>query len=214
MTTLEFPFEIDRQSITDRVYHHIKKMILSGHLKGGDKVPEEKVAQQLKVSRTPIREAIRKLEQYGLIRIKPRSYAVVVELKKEEIFDISIIRFYLEKLVLRLLCEYATADDIAHLKAIALECSRLFREGYQAEAFESDSRFHLEAARRTGNMHLYEILEHLDAKVQLMRLRHGPGSRELAVFMQEHEQISAFLAEKNLDGINTILEHHIMNNLR
>jgi DNA-binding GntR family transcriptional regulator len=214
MTALEFSFELDRRSITDRVYHHIKKMILSGHLKGGDKVPEEKVARQLKVSRTPIREAIRKLEQYGLIYIKPRSYAVVVELKKEEIFDISVIRFYLEKLVSRLLCEYATADDIAHLRAIALECSRLFRKGHQAEAFECDSRFHLEAARRTGNMHLYEILERLDAKVQLMRLRHGSASRELAVFMREHVRISSFLAKRDLNGINAILEHHIMNNLR
>jgi DNA-binding GntR family transcriptional regulator len=211
MTALEFPFEIDRGSITDRVYHHIKKMILSGRLKGGDKVPEEKVARQLKVSRTPIREAIRKLEQYGLIRIKPRSYAVVVELKKEEIFDVSIVRIYLEKLAFQLLAEIVSAEDIACLKILAKKCSRLFCEGQQAEGFEADGNFHLEVARRSGNIHLYEMIDRLDSKVQLMRLHHSHPVQELTTASRQHEQLVVCLEARDLNGINEILDQHIMN---
>jgi DNA-binding GntR family transcriptional regulator len=210
MAKFEKPFEIDRQSITDRVYNHIKQLILAGYLKGGEKVPEEKVAQQLKVSRTPIREALRRLEKYGLIYVKPRSYAVVVELKPTDFYDVSVIRTTLEKLAFYLLCAVVTPEDIAYLRNVAVKCSRLLHEGNQAEAFETDSHFHLEVARRTGNTHLYEIMERLDAKVQLLRLRHGIAIQELAIYTEHHEHLVSLLAEKRLEDINQLLEKHIL----
>jgi DNA-binding GntR family transcriptional regulator len=211
---VETTFEIDRQSLTDRVYYHIKGLILSGQLKGGDKVPEKKVADLFKVSRTPIREALRKLEQYGLVYIKPRSYALVIKLKPEEIFDISVIRINLEKLAFRLFCNIATSEDIAYLKGIATDYSRFLHEGRQAQAFEADGHFHLEVAKRTGNAHLYEILDRLDAKVQLMRLYLNLSPRQLESAISQHEKLVKLLSCKDLDGINKILEQHIMDNVK
>ncbi|MDO8944225.1 MAG: GntR family transcriptional regulator, partial [Desulfobacterales bacterium] len=77
-------YEIHRQSLSEQVYHYIKRLILSGEIRGGEKIPEEKVAQRFGVSRTPIREALSRLEEYGLIQIKPRSYAEVVALEPHE----------------------------------------------------------------------------------------------------------------------------------
>jgi DNA-binding GntR family transcriptional regulator len=211
-------FKIDCQSITDKVYHHIKQLILSGHLKGGEKVPERKVAEQLKISRTPVREAVQRLEEYGLISIKPRSYAVVVELPVEEFFNVSIIRFSLEKLAFRLLCETAVKDDIAYLRKLIKKCAVLFGKKRYAEGFEVDGAFHLEVARRTGNSHLYEALERLDAKIQLMRLHvhlspnHQIGE-ELELSDRQHEQLIDALIEKNLQKIDEILKCHIMNKI-
>jgi DNA-binding GntR family transcriptional regulator len=67
-------YAIHRQSLSGQVYCYIKRLILSGEIRGGERIPEEKVAQQFGVSRTPIREALSRLEEYGLIQIKPRSY--------------------------------------------------------------------------------------------------------------------------------------------
>ena len=74
------------------------------HCRGGERIPEKKVADLFKVSRTPVREAIRKLAEYGLVVIKPRSYAFVATLSPEEARDISWVRLYLEKLSMRLFC--------------------------------------------------------------------------------------------------------------
>ena len=204
------PFKIDRESITDRVYHHIKQLILSGYLKGGEKVPEEKVAAKFNVSRTPVREALRRLERYGLIYIKPRSYAIVVEYNQKEYYNISVVRFALEKLTFTLLCTAAAPEELARLQEIAVNCSRLLAEGNQAEAFEADSLFHLEAARYTGNIHLYEMVEHLDAKVQLLRLRHHIPPQGHTLYTDQHDRMVTLVREKKLDELYQVIEKHVM----
>ena len=162
-------YAIQRQSLSEQVYHYIKRLILSGEISGGEKIPEEKVAQQFGVSRTPIREALKRLEEYGLIRIKPRSYATVVALEPQEAEQIACIRAQLEILSVGLLSECATDTDFRELEVLADECNRLIRAGDVGGLFEKDSLLHLEISRRTGNRHLFEIVEKLDAKVQLLR---------------------------------------------
>jgi len=213
MMSIETEFAIDRLSIAEQVYRHIKKLILSGHLRGGEKVPEEKVALQFKVSRTPIREALRRLERYGLIYIKPRSYAVVVDLKPEEAAQIAVVRLAVEKLAAELLCESLGEEDRAALEEMAAECSRLIKRGNRGDAFEVDSRFHLELARRTGNPHLYEIAEKLDAKVQLLRLNQKTPLDELQGYISQHDRLLKLLTAKDKAGLAELLQRHIMHDL-
>jgi DNA-binding GntR family transcriptional regulator len=214
MNTKEILSGGGRQSLTDKAYHHIKGLILSGQIRGGEKVPEEMIADIFKVSRTPIREALRKLEQYGLIYIKPRSYAVVVKLEPEEIYNISLVRINLEKLAFRLFCESAAEADIKYLKKIAAAYSRFLRRGSQAEAFEADGCFHLEVAKRTRNKQLYEILDRLDAKVQLMRLYLNLSQKQLESATEQHEKLIEYLLTKDLSAINKTLERHIMDRVK
>ncbi len=213
MRKIKEPFQIDRQSITDQVYHHIKQLILSGVLQGGEKIPEEKVAQQLQVSRTPIREALRKLENYGLVEIKPRSYAIVMDLDPSEAPQIAIIRLSLEKLSCTLLCDNVNDQDIFALKEIAAKCVTLMEENNLAEEFELDSQFHLEIARRTNNKHLYEIMEKLDAKIQMLRLRQKTPKSELINYVNQHEEIIRLLSNKNKESLLALIETHIMHDL-
>ena len=70
-------YSINKESLSDKVYALVKHQILSGELTGGMVISEEQLAQQFGVSRTPIREAIRRLSEYGLVIIKPRSHAMV-----------------------------------------------------------------------------------------------------------------------------------------
>ena len=89
------------QSISEKVYHHVKALILSGTLKSGEKISEAELAKYFRVSKTPVREALRKLAEYGLILIKPRSFAIVVTISDEEARDISLVRLWLERLSAR-----------------------------------------------------------------------------------------------------------------
>ena len=72
--------DLQRRSLSEQVFQHIRRMILSEELHGGQRIPEERIAQTFGVSRTPIREAMRKLEKVGLVKIVPRSHAEVMKI--------------------------------------------------------------------------------------------------------------------------------------
>lgn len=206
-------YEIHRLSLSEQVYHYIKRLILSGEIRGGEKIPEEKVARQFGVSRTPIRGALHRLEEYGLIQIKPRSHAVVVALDPKEAGQLAVIRSQLETLAVGLLTDCGTEEDFRELELLAQECNAFIAEGDIAATFEKDSLLHLEMARRTGNRHLYEIYEKLDAKIQLLRLVLRLPLDKLRVYVKHHDEI--ILAMKRRDKASAVerMQRHVMNQL-
>ena len=207
-------YEIHRQSLSEQVYQYIKRLILSGEILGGERIPEEKVAKQFGVSRTPIREALSRLEEYGLIRIKPRSYAVVVALDPREADQLAVIRAQLETLAVGLLTDCGTNDDFRALDLLARECNALIAGGDIAAAFEKDSLLHLEIARRTGNRHLYEIYEKLDAKIQLLRLVLRLPLEKLILYIRHHDEIIRLMKKRDKDAAVALMKHHVMNQLK
>jgi GntR family transcriptional regulator, rspAB operon transcriptional repressor len=206
-------YEIHRQSLSEQVYCYIKRSILSGEILGGERIPEEKVAQQFGVSRTPIREALSRLEEYGLIKIKPRSYAVVVALEPREAGQLAVIRSQLETLAISLLTDCGTDEDFRELDLLAQECNALIAEGDIAATFEKDSLLHIEIARRTGNRHLYEIYEKLDAKVQLLRLVLRLPLEKLIVYVKHHDEIIRSMKRRDKESAVALMKHHVMNQL-
>lgn len=213
MDTNKNIYEIQRQSLSEQVYRYIKRLILSGEIRGGEKIPEEKVARQFGVSRTPIREALKRLEEYGLIYLKPRSYATVIALKPHEAGQIACIRSQLETLAVSLLTECATEADFKELKTMAAECDKLIGNGDVGDLFEKDSLLHLEIAKRTGNRHLYEIVEKLDAKVQLLRLIIRLPLDKLTSYVGQHSEIIKAMETRDKDAAEAMMRKHILNQL-
>jgi DNA-binding GntR family transcriptional regulator len=204
---------IDRKTISDQVYDHVKRLILSGKLKGGEKIPEIRIADQLNVSRTPVREAIRKLAEYGLVMVKPRSYALVATINPKEARDISLVRLSLEKLSFRSFAAVATGDALALLLEFATKCKDANNVGDYAGAYEYDSRLHLGIAHRTGNVELFNMLRTLDAKLQLLRLKqHLPPDR-LSMYFDQHETLIHLVQDRKLAEIDSLLERHILHDL-
>ncbi len=213
MATTTKTYEIHRQSLSDQVYHYIKSLILSGEIRGGERIPEEKVAQRFGVSRTPIREALSRLEEYGLIQIKPRSYAEVVALEPREAVQLAVIRSQLETLSAGLLADCGTEEDFSELALLAKECNNLIAEGDIAATFEKDSLLHLEIARRTGNRHLYEICEKLDAKIQMLRLVLSIPLEKLIGYVKHHDGIIDAMRRRDKEQAIALMKHHVMNQL-
>jgi len=205
--------DLNYNGLSGQVYIYIKKMILSGEFGAGHKIHEEKVGQLFGVSRTPIREALKKLSEYGLVILKPRSIAVVASLTKEEAIQLAHIRARLETLSTILLAEVGTNKDFDHLERIAEECNALIAEGDVAAAFEKDSMFHLEIAGRTKNTHLFEIIEKLDAKIQLSRLVIKLPIDRLEKSINQHNAIVGALRSRDRDLSELLMQHHIMHQL-
>ena len=208
-------YPIERRSLSAQVYQYIKHLILSGRLTSGQRIPEEAISQELDVSRTPVREALRQLHEYGLVVIKPRSHAKVAELDAEEAGQVTCVRAELEALAGRLLTARATPQDVYTLRDIAGACDRELAGGDLGAAFEHDSYFHLEIARRCGNRFLLELMERLDAKVQMLRLTKcvatdgvHPAVAKHGAIVAEHEAIIAAIEAGDAAEAAALMKRH------
>jgi len=202
--------QLNKQNLSDQVYDHIKRLILSGELKGGKKVPEEKLSQLFGISRTPLREALKRLSDYGLIYLKPRSYAEVTIIDGDEAKQIAQVRLHMEILATKLFIANAGKNDLIALQNIMESCLQLTQEGDIAGSFEADSRLHLEIAKHCGNGVLYEMMEKLDARIQLCRLNQHLPTKKLVEYTKQHQVLLAALKDKNIKKAENILHDHIL----
>jgi DNA-binding GntR family transcriptional regulator len=199
---------IEQRSIAQQVYAHIKRMILAGDFEGGQRIPEDQIAQQFGVSRTPVREALKQLQAYGLTRYRNRSFVEVISLDREDAAKIARVRANVEGLAAQLLAENVTDEDCRALWELVEECEEHVSTGDLAEAFESDSRLHLEIARRTGNEYLYDIMERLDAKVQLCRISGCLTVGKVAGDVKAHRDIVKAICEGDGEKAARLMEQH------
>ena len=196
-------------SLSDQVYDHIKRMILTGKLKGGQRIPEESIAQSFGVSRTPIREALRRLEKNGLVNLLPRRYAEVARVTLEDKRHIGEVRIQLGTLSVRLLARRATPEDCAELKGIAARCVSSAEAGDFASCFEADSLLHCEIARRSGNSYLYELERSIDLKVQLLRNIEALSSDHVKAGIALHLPLIEAICRHDPEGAEAILQEHL-----
>ena len=214
VNTEKVQYEVNRESIADQVYHYIKRLILSGELIGGERIPEAKIAQRFGVSRTPIREALRRLEEYGLVYVKPRSYASVVGLEQSEAEELANIRAHLELMSVSTLAEKGTTEDFDALEELSLQCDGLLAKKDIAGVFEKDSELHLEMAKRTGHRHLYDIYKKIDAKIQLLRLVVHLPIDKLNHFVGQHSELIRTLRSRNKKKAQEIIKRHVLDQLK
>ncbi len=204
---------INQLSLSQVAYMHIKNMILSGELKGGDKISEEKIAAMLNISRTPIREAVRRLEKYGLVIIKPRRYAEVASISNEEVPLIAEVRLELEKLALRRLIKCVTDEDLEVFEQLSNLAETTMLQKKLGESIDWDSALHNEIVRRSGNPHLYDTYERLEAKIQLYRLRPALSYDKHALYCKDHPLLISQLRERSERDVMATIERHIMHDL-
>lgn len=196
----------------EQVYRRLKKMILSGELEPGEKIPEGKIASMYNVSRTPIREAIRKLNDYGLVETYPRSYSIVTKISPEQARSIGEFRAELEKFAIHLLFQKERFDEklLHNLQKISDECIELMEKmGARDLAFEKDTDFHHLLIKAAGNEYLYEAYERLDASIQLVRLNMHVTPETFVGYIEQHYGILDMIRQKNEHRAIELIDHHI-----
>jgi DNA-binding GntR family transcriptional regulator len=201
--------DLQKKSLAEQVYQHVKRMILSEELRGGQKIPEERIAQTFGVSRTPIREALRKLERTGLVRIVPRSHAEVIRLDPEDALHLGEVRIELECLAARLLAVKATEEDCAVLEELDATCGECAAAGDIGGVFEADNELHLEIARRGGNPYVKDILRNLAFKIQLLRTTTCVNIADIQNDLHYHADLIAAFRDHDPDEASRLMERHI-----
>ncbi len=193
------------------VFESVRGAIISGVLKPGERLMEVQLAEKLGVSRTPIREAIRKLELEGLVVMMPRKGAYVADLSIKDITDVLEIRAALEGLASGLAALRITDEEIEELELTALK----FHQAIEAEDFDGilqgDIDFHDKIFKATRNEKLLQINNNLREQVQRFRIMYINKSNKSKDLAKEHYAIAEAVSQRNMDMAEKLAKKHIEN---
>lgn len=201
----------DRYSVRGRVFHKIRDDILEGKYEIGEEIRETKIATELGVSRTPVREAIRQLELEGLVSVILNKGAVVTGISPQDIEDIYNIRTLIEGLAARWAALKITAKDLKELENIVNLTEFYIKRGETEELHVLDNRFHEILYESSHSKPLQHILSPFHHYVQNARRTSlsTPGRAQRA--LEEHKAILEALKEKNPDLAEASTNQHVKN---
>jgi DNA-binding GntR family transcriptional regulator len=201
----------DYLPLRDVVFNTLRKAILSGDLKPGERLMEKQLAEKMGVSRTPVREAIRKLELEGFVVMVPRKGAQVADITEKDIQDVLEVRGALEGLAVRLACENMDNEDLAHLKQAMNEFSAAAKKEDVDVMIEKDVEFHDIIFKATKNEKLIQIVNNLREQIHRYRVAYLKSFDDLKAIEEEHEQIVYAIENKKPSLAEKLAAAHIKN---
>ena len=155
--------------LRDVVFNTLRQAILRGELKPGERLMEIALSQRLGVSRTPVREAIRMLEQEGLVIMIPRKGAQVAEISEKDLKDVLEVRLGLEELAVRIACQRITEEELEELEQAVKEFEEAMKEDNLGVLAEADVKVHEVIYGSTHNKRLVQIISNI--REQMYRYR-------------------------------------------
>ena len=197
--------------LRDVVFNTLRQAILRGELKPGERLMEIQLANQLGVSRTPIREAIRKLELEGLVLMIPRKGAEVAEITEKSLRDVLEVRRALEELAVELVCEKITDEQIQDLKDAAEEFKESLKDGDITRIAEADVKFHDVIYMATDNQKLIQLLNNLREQMYRYRVEYLKRSDFHQQLIDEHEEIIETIESGQKDRAVQVVCQHVDN---
>ena len=197
--------------LRDVVFQTLRTAILKGDLKPGERLMELQLASKLGVSRTPIREAIRMLEQEGLARTSPRKGAEVAGMTEKDMEDVLQIRCVLEELAARLSCQNITDEEMRKLKIAMVAFEEKTREGNVVELAKADVTFHDIIYRAADNPKLLVLLNNLREQMYRYRTEYMKDDRIHPVLIREHKEMVKALESRDQELVAREVRQHLRN---
>ncbi|HIT06015.1 MAG TPA: GntR family transcriptional regulator [Candidatus Scybalocola faecipullorum] len=195
--------------LRDVVFKTLREAILKGNLAPGERLMEIQLANQLGVSRTPIREAIRKLELEGLVIMIPRRGAEVARITEKDLRDVLEVRASLEELAIGLACERITDEEIGELRRALENFREVLREGDVTKIAESDVDFHDIIFSATQNARLIQIVNNLREQMYRYRLEYLKDYTTHDRLYKEHQQITDAVSDRDKERARKLIVEHI-----
>ncbi len=197
--------------LRDVVFNTLRKAILTGRLKPGERLMEIHLANQLGVSRTPIREAIRKLELEGLVTMVPRRGAEVAGMTEKSMQDVLEVRRSLDVLSVELACERITEQELEKLKLACDEFAKATRTGNATIMAKADVDFHDIIVEATRNLRLKQLINNLAEQMYRYRFVYLQDDIRHDMLVAEHEAIYNSIWEREKEAAAQAAKVHIDN---
>ena len=210
----DFQVDVDQfLPLRDVVFNTLRQAILRGELKPGERLMEIQLAKKLGVSRTPIREAIRKLELEGLVLMIPRRGAEVAEITEKNLRDVLEVRAALEELAVELACERIGDEDVDKLREAAKEFAEASKNEDVTTLAEADVRFHDIIYLATNNQRLIQLLYNLREQMYRYRVEYLKREEVHDVLVAEHEYIIECIVQHDKEAAKKAISTHIDNQM-
>lgn len=201
----------DYLPLRDVVFNTLRQAILRGELKPGERLMEIQLANKLGVSRTPIREAIRKLELEGLVLMIPRKGAEVAEITEKNLRDVLEVRKALEELAVKLACDRMTDEQMDKLKKAAKEFEEVLKTEDVTQAAETDVKFHDVIFMATDNQRLIQLLNNFREQMYRYRVEYLKKKEFHSGLITEHEEIIFCIQHARKEEAAEVVCRHIDN---
>ena len=201
----------DYLPLRDVVFQTLRQAILRGKLEPGERLMELHLADMLGVSRTPVREAIRKLELEGLVITIPRRGAVVAQITRTDLEDVLEVRCALEELAVRKACQKMTPEQLTLLKQAASRFEKGIAAGDLMESAQADVDFHEVISDATGNRRLIQILNNIRSQVYRYRLENLKNKASHPDLIREHTSLIEALERHDEEDAARFIRVHIEN---
>ena len=197
--------------LRDVVFNTLRRAILRGELKPGERLMEIQLANKLGVSRTPIREAIRKLELEGLVLMIPRKGAEVAEITEKNLRDVLEVRCALEELAVQLACDRINQEEIHELHAAAARFEQMFDSDDITSIAQADEAFHDVIFQATDNERLIQLLNNLREQMYRYRIEYLKKKECYPQLIAEHEELITKITHHEKQEATKIMCRHIDN---
>ena len=197
--------------LRDVVFNTLRQAILTGELKPGERLMEIHLANRLGVSRTPIREAIRKLELEGLVTMIPRRGAEVAQITEKSMKDVLEVRRTLDALSAALACERISAEEEEALKKACLNFEAAVKTKDTKAIAKADVAIHDIIAAATGNQRLIQLINNLAEQMYRYRFEYIKDASQHERIIEEHRIIYESIVKKDKEAAAEMAKTHIDN---
>ncbi len=212
MTYHDFDARVDELlPLRDVVYKKLRRAILLEELKAGERLTEIHLADKLGVSRTPIREAIRKLEQEGLVIMIPRRGTIVAEITEKSLKDVLEVRRVLDMLSAELACERIDDAGKKVLEQACREFEEAVKSGDLREIAQKDVALHNIIVEITGNGVLRQMINNLSEQMYRYRVKYLKDDSRYETLLKEHQGIYESIVRRDRKMAARLAKEHIDN---
>lgn len=199
-----------RRSLSDDIYDELRAAIVSLQMAPGEVVSEKDLGQRFGVSRTPIREALLRLADHGLVDIAPQHATLVARIDADSVRQAQFLRENLEAAVVRRLC-LGPLPDLTLPRGLIAEHRRILATQDYFASVPVDDRFHKSLFDLTGMGPLWSVIHARKAHLDRIRALQVPEPGKLARVVEEHEAILDAIAARDADRAERVLRIHVTN---
>lgn len=196
-------------SYTDQVYKELKSNILLGKIPTGTFLQERTIAEKLGVSRTPVREALKRLEVEGWVETIPWKGVIVKEIEEQDVIEVFQCRLANEIFMIKLITPNLTDEQIKDLQDIFLKMEVAQQEGKGDKLIHEDREFHMYLAKLTKNLRLIQFLDNLSDQILRLGVKAITKESRSDEALSEHEKLLEALERRSVEAAVQAMEEHI-----
>jgi DNA-binding GntR family transcriptional regulator len=202
---------IPRSALHEQVAQRLRQMLVEGRIAPGAKLNERELSELLKVSRTPLREAIKMLAAEGLVELLPNRGAIAVSLNEADVLNTFEVMAGLEAMAGEFAAQRITPEELAEVQAMQFEMMAAYTRKDLSAYYAVNARIHSAIAAAAKNPVLSTVYTQVNARLQALRFRSNQDGEKWKRAVKEHEKMIEALVAHDGNAMREILQQHLRN---